>query len=36
MVPYDYHTRLDADEAIRYAQQILSWVDGVWRQLKRE
>lgn len=35
-MPYDYYTRLDADKAIEHAQRILLWVDGVWKQLKKE
>jgi len=34
--PHDYYTKLDASQAIDQAQQVLSWVDGTWRRLKKE
>jgi len=33
--PHDYYRKLDASQAADQAQQILSWVDKIWRQLKK-
>jgi HEPN domain-containing protein len=33
--PHHYYTKVDASQAIDQAQEVLSWVDGTWRQLKR-
>jgi len=35
-VPRDYYTEKDADEGIRYAERIISWVEASWRSLKKE
>jgi len=34
--PHEYYTRSDAEEAIRAAEEVLRWVEGVWRSLRRE
>ncbi|MEM1514646.1 MAG: HEPN domain-containing protein [Candidatus Bathyarchaeia archaeon] len=34
--PDEYYTRKDAKEAIRFAEDIVNWVEDKWRSLKRE
>ena len=34
--PHEYYTRSDAEEAIRAAEEVLRWVEGVWRSLRKE
>ncbi len=34
-VPEDYYVREDAEEAIKLAECILSWVEGVWGRFLR-
>jgi HEPN domain-containing protein len=34
-MPYEYYTKLDATNAIKYSECIISWVEDVWRYLKR-
>jgi HEPN domain-containing protein len=33
--PHEYYTKIDARQAIDQARQVLSWVDEVWRRLRR-
>ncbi|MGB9740256.1 MAG: HEPN domain-containing protein [Candidatus Bathyarchaeia archaeon] len=33
--PEDFFTRVDAEEAARHAEHIISWVEEKWRSLKR-
>ena len=33
--PEDFFTRVDAEEAVRHAEHIISWVEEKWRSLKR-
>ena len=34
-MPHEYYTELDAINAVKYAENIISWVEGVWRYLKK-
>lgn len=34
--PDEYYTKKDAEDAIRFAEDIMSWVEDVWRSLKKE
>lgn len=31
--PEDYYTESEAEEAIRWAEEVVDWVEGVWRSL---
>ncbi|MEM1990525.1 MAG: HEPN domain-containing protein [Candidatus Bathyarchaeia archaeon] len=33
--PDEYYTRRDAEEAIKFAENIISWVEGKWGSLKK-
>ena len=33
--PEDYYSRAEAEEAIAWAYEVISWVEGVWRGLLR-
>lgn len=33
--PDEYYTKRDAKEAIRFAENIVGWVEVKWRSLKR-
>ena len=35
-MPHEYYTRKDANNAIRYAGNIIVWVEETWKYLKRE
>ncbi|MEM4461305.1 MAG: HEPN domain-containing protein [Candidatus Bathyarchaeia archaeon] len=34
-MPYEYYTKLDATNAIGYSSRVISWVEDIWRYLKR-
>jgi len=34
-IPEEYYTHSEAEEAIHYAETVLSWVEEVWRELSR-
>ncbi|MEM4311571.1 MAG: HEPN domain-containing protein [Nitrososphaerales archaeon] len=34
--PIDYYTKLDAEEAINIAEEIISWIESCMEQLKKE
>lgn len=34
-VPYEYYVEQDAVNAIKYVEEIISWVEDVWRSLRR-
>jgi len=34
--PADYYMREDAENAIKYAERIIRWVDEKWRSLRKE
>ncbi|MEM0458704.1 MAG: HEPN domain-containing protein [Thermofilaceae archaeon] len=33
-VPEDYYTRSEAEEAIRQAEEVISWVEAKWKSLR--
>lgn len=33
-IPAEYYSRMDAEEAIRHAEEIVRWVERSWRSLK--
>ena len=33
--PEEYYTKMDAEATIRYAKQIISWVEKKWKSLKK-
>ena len=35
-IPEDYYTIEDASQAIKHAEEILKWVEDLWRLLKKE
>lgn len=34
--PHEYYTEQDASNAIRYAENIIMWVENLWKYLKKE
>jgi len=34
-VPDEYYTRKDAEDAVRFAERIIFWIEERWRSLKR-
>ncbi|MEM2739839.1 MAG: HEPN domain-containing protein [Candidatus Bathyarchaeia archaeon] len=34
-MPHEYYTKLDATNAISYSGYVISWVEDLWRYLKR-
>jgi len=34
-IPEEYYSRSEAEEAVHYAELVLKWVEGVWRELSR-
>jgi len=35
-VPHEYYTRLDASNAIKYAEEVILWIEKVWKHLREE
>ncbi len=34
-MPHEYYTELDATNAIKYAEEVISWIESIWERLRR-